>query len=179
MPSAMPAWVIDPVSRLPVVSLGDHHVRGFDYRERVIADLESKIVDRFIGDRGGDDGSTADVDTDMRCRLTLGYGDNLALELVAGAELHPTLLGDEQARLARPTLNRHSPPTIHSILPDIAFQQLSTARADRRAADRGQRRQADLRSPRARSPTPARPRPAGRGRPGSGPSGGCACRRRR
>src|SRR5208282_1685670 len=78
--------------RAPVASLRDHHIRRLDHRERIIADFKGEVVDGLVGDRRGDDHPAADVDTDMRGRLTFGYCDDLALELVAGAELHHDLL---------------------------------------------------------------------------------------
>jgi len=73
-------------------SLADHHVRGLDNRERIVTDPEAEIVDGLVGNRRGDDDSAANVDTNMCGCLTLGYCDNLALELIAGAELHEDLL---------------------------------------------------------------------------------------
>jgi hypothetical protein len=52
----------------------------------------SELVDCFIGNRRGDDHAAADVDADMRRRPTFRYGYDLALELVASAELHSRLL---------------------------------------------------------------------------------------
>src|SRR5579864_1360100 len=76
-------------SRKSPASLGEHHVRGLDHRERLVAGLEGEIVDRLVGDRGGDDHPAADVDADVCGRLTLGHRDDLALELIARAEFHP------------------------------------------------------------------------------------------
>src|ERR1700730_11529322 len=75
-----------------VASLTDHHVRRLDDRQRLIADLEAEIVDGFVGDRRSYDHPAADIDTNMRRRLTFGHRDDLALELIAGAELHENLL---------------------------------------------------------------------------------------
>src|SRR5258706_2264941 len=72
----------------------DHHVRRLDHRPRRVADLEAEIVDRLVGDRCRDHGAAADLDADVRGGLALAELDDLALELVARAELHDgTLLG--------------------------------------------------------------------------------------
>src|SRR5262245_16374081 len=76
----------------PVASLGDHHIRCLDHRESIVADFEREIVHGLVSDRGGDNDATADVDADVRRRLTFGNTDDLALELVASAEFHHTLL---------------------------------------------------------------------------------------
>src|SRR5262249_22202965 len=78
--------------RVRAASLADHDVRCLDNRKHIVAGSEGEIVDRLVGDRRGDDDAAADVDTDMRCRLTFGDRDDLAFELVAGAKLHLTLL---------------------------------------------------------------------------------------
>src|SRR5271165_302660 len=75
-----------------VASLTDHHVRRLDDRQCIVADFEGEIVHRLVGDRRSDDDPAADIDANMRRRLTFGHRDDLALELIAGAELHETLL---------------------------------------------------------------------------------------
>src|SRR6516162_4090498 len=73
-------------------SLSDHHIRCLDHRKRFVTHFEGEIVDRLVGDRRSDNDPTTDVDANMRRRLTFGDGDDLALELIAGAELHRVLL---------------------------------------------------------------------------------------
>src|SRR5262249_8610525 len=87
-------------------SLGDHYIRRFDYSERVVAGLEGKFVYRFIGDRRGDDHPTSNVDADVGCCLTLGHTDDLALDLIAGAELHPASLRYQRQRQRRSLIGR-------------------------------------------------------------------------
>src|SRR5271165_3572107 len=78
--------------RDPVASLADHDVRRLDHRKRIVANGKGEIVDRLVGDRRSDDYPTADIDTHMGRRLTLSDADDLAFELIAGAEFHKTLL---------------------------------------------------------------------------------------
>src|SRR5438876_11918732 len=70
--NASPAIADAPQPRNRVASLGDHHVRRLDHCKGLVADLESEIVDRLIGNRRRDDHPTTDVDADMRRRLTFG-----------------------------------------------------------------------------------------------------------
>ena len=55
----------------------DHHVGGLDHCIGLLTRFEGKLVDCFIGDCGGDDG-TACVDADMGGRFAFGYLDNFA-----------------------------------------------------------------------------------------------------
>src|SRR5271167_3902366 len=82
----------------PVASLRDHDVRRLDHRKRIVADLQSEIVDGLVGDRRGDDHPAADIDTNMGRRLTLSDAHDLAFELIAGAKLHSNLLAAAAAR---------------------------------------------------------------------------------
>ena len=49
---------------------------------------KAEIVDRLVGDRGGDDDPVADIDPDMRRRRAFANLDDSALDLIARAELH-------------------------------------------------------------------------------------------
>src|SRR5262249_39680072 len=66
---------------------GDHHVGRLDDGVRLLTRLKLELVDRFVGDRGCDDGP-ADIDADVRGRLALLHFDDLALDDVACAQLH-------------------------------------------------------------------------------------------
>src|ERR1700724_576023 len=66
----------------------DHHAGRLDDRISVLALLELELVDRLVGDRGRDHVAAADIEADMRGRLSLRHLDDLALEVVAGAGLH-------------------------------------------------------------------------------------------
>src|ERR1700730_4565393 len=142
MPSAMPAWVIDPVSRMPssrrIFSWADRPLVAKIYaqsqsRRRHLGRLPSRFVLRSL----------------LRNRIW-ALVDDFALELVAGAELHRVLL-----RCCGRSIHRMD-ITIPAGKGDLAA--VRRAHADRRAGDRGRHPQANLRWPRARSPTPARPR---------------------
>src|SRR5476649_1841449 len=65
----------------------DHHVGGLDDGIGLLAHLEAKLVDRLVGDRGGDD-RAAHVDADMRGRGALLHVDDLALETVSRTDPH-------------------------------------------------------------------------------------------
>ena len=54
------------------------------------ARLELQIVNGFVGDRGGNDG-TIDLNLDMRRRLPLGHGFDSSLDLVARAQFHDAI----------------------------------------------------------------------------------------
>src|SRR5262249_10627636 len=79
-----------------------HHVGGLDHRPGLVADLEAELVYRLVGDRGGEDDAAANIDPHMRRRLSLAGLDNLALELIARAELlHVVLRTSFIGRLLR------------------------------------------------------------------------------
>src|SRR5262249_50441913 len=74
-------------------SNADHDVGCLDDGPSLISGLEIEISNGFVRDCGRDDDPIADVDSDMGRRSTLLDVDDLALELVARAQLlHGVLL---------------------------------------------------------------------------------------
>src|SRR5262249_37739830 len=65
----------------------DHDVRRLDDGIGLLADLEAELVDRLVGDRGGDHGAVH-IQPDMRGGGALLDLDDPALEPVPGADLH-------------------------------------------------------------------------------------------
>jgi hypothetical protein len=57
-----------------------------------LASREIKLIHGFVGDRGGDDGTAADVDPNVSGCLPLLHLDDLALENIARAELNETFV---------------------------------------------------------------------------------------
>ena len=49
----------------------DHDVGGLYHDDDLAARLDGEVIDRFIGDRGGDDLAVADINTHMRGSRTL------------------------------------------------------------------------------------------------------------
>src|SRR5229473_1186290 len=69
----------------------DHHVGRLDDGVGRLADFQAELIDRLVGDRGGD-GGAIHIEPDMRGgRAFLGF-ENRALEPVSGADLHGGLL---------------------------------------------------------------------------------------
>ena len=75
-----------------MILLGDHHVRGLDHRDRFAAGGKGEFVNRLVCDRRGDQDAVAYVDPYMRGRLAFAHVDDLALDLVAGADFIAVLL---------------------------------------------------------------------------------------
>src|SRR5713226_2860758 len=65
----------------------DHHVGRLDDGVAFLPDLETELIDRFIGDRGRDDGAIH-IEPDMRGGRAFPDFDDLALEPVSGTDLH-------------------------------------------------------------------------------------------
>ena len=61
----------------------DDDVGRLHDRRRSATDREPEIVDRFVGDRRGDDEAVRDLDLDVRGRRALGDGDHFARHYVA------------------------------------------------------------------------------------------------
>src|ERR1700724_2306288 len=85
----------------------DHNVRRLDDGNGVVADLQAELVDGFVGDRRRDDDAIGDGDPDMRGRRAAADFHDLAVDLIAGAELHGGLLA---GRVMDP--ERYIPPDI-------------------------------------------------------------------
>src|SRR5271170_4352878 len=71
-------------------SFRHHHIGRLDDGNGFVADFEAKFVDGLVGDGRGDHDAMTGIDPHMGRRLALLYGDDLALELIARAELHPS-----------------------------------------------------------------------------------------
>src|SRR4030088_197223 len=66
----------------------DHDVGGLHHDDDGTLDLDAEIVDRLIGDRGGNDLAIADIDADMRGGRALLDSDDGAFDLVASTDAH-------------------------------------------------------------------------------------------
>src|ERR1700733_2262466 len=66
----------------------DHDVGRLDDGDGGAAHLEAELVDRFIGDRRGDDLPRRDLEADVSGRGALLHVDNFAFELIACADFH-------------------------------------------------------------------------------------------
>src|SRR5882672_11122307 len=66
----------------------DHDVGGFDDDGGLAARLDAEVIDGFVGDRGGDDMATSDVDADMRGGSAILDSDDGAFELVTCSDPH-------------------------------------------------------------------------------------------
>src|ERR1700721_759545 len=66
----------------------NHHVGSLHHHGDVTLGPDAPLVDRLIGDRGGDDLAIADIDTNVRGGRTLRHFDDGALELVACTDAH-------------------------------------------------------------------------------------------
>src|SRR5262249_13853706 len=69
-------------------ALAAHDRRRLDHGVGGVAGRQAQLLDRLVGDAGGDHVAAADVDTDPGRRGALRHLDDLPLEHVAGAEPH-------------------------------------------------------------------------------------------
>src|ERR1700761_8382300 len=70
----------------------NHNVGSLHDDGDVAFGLDAQFIDRFVGDRGGDGLTVADIDTDMRrCRALLHVDDG-ALDLIACTDAHESIL---------------------------------------------------------------------------------------
>src|SRR5262245_11335296 len=68
-------------------SFADHHVGGFDDGNHLVVRGEVEVIDRLVGDRGGDNHAIADVDLYMRGGRAVVNFDHTTDELVSRADL--------------------------------------------------------------------------------------------
>src|SRR5882672_9602313 len=66
----------------------NHDVGSFHHDSRLPAGLDAEVVDRLVGDRGGDDLAVADIDADMGRGCALLHFDDGTLDLVACTDAH-------------------------------------------------------------------------------------------
>src|SRR6185369_11079055 len=67
---------------------GNHDVGSFHHDRRLAAGLDAEVVHRLIGDGGGDDLATSDIDADMGRGCALLHLDDGTLALVACTDAH-------------------------------------------------------------------------------------------
>src|SRR5262245_30258650 len=83
----MPVVLERAFAGLSLLGDADHHVRGLDDGVGLLADLQGKLVYGLVGDGSCDD-RAADVYANVGRRCALADFDDLALETIAGADLH-------------------------------------------------------------------------------------------
>jgi hypothetical protein len=66
----------------------DHHIRRLDDGHGFVVGFQVQLVDSLVGDLSSDDYAVADIEPDMRCRLSFLHGRYAAPDLVSRAELH-------------------------------------------------------------------------------------------
>src|SRR5437879_1422542 len=66
----------------------NHDVGSFHHDSRLAAGLDAEVVDRLVGDGGGDDLAASDIDADMRRGCALLHFDDCTLDLVACTDAH-------------------------------------------------------------------------------------------
>src|SRR5580700_12177520 len=66
----------------------NHDVGGLHHDGDVALCLDTQLVDRLVGDRGGNDLASANIDADMRRGRALLHFDDGALDLIACTDAH-------------------------------------------------------------------------------------------
>src|ERR1700733_15001509 len=70
----------------------NHNVRSLHDDGDVALGLDAQVIDRLVGDRGGDGLAVADIDTDMRRGRALLHFDDGAFDLIACTDAHESIL---------------------------------------------------------------------------------------
>src|SRR5438270_3237925 len=66
----------------------DHDVGSLDHDGDLTLGLDAEVIDRLVGDRGGDDLAAADVDANMGSGRAFLHLDDGALDLIACTDAH-------------------------------------------------------------------------------------------